>query len=216
MGALLILLLLHQTFPVLREAPGLTPCSMQDLSHSHLSGHGSGQAKPKPGQSRHLWLGLRISEAKATQSQAKASGFQAKPSQNITTHDDMVLMFSIDGAQLYRSKTSDCWIYIWIIMDHAPGLRYKNRYVLPGGFIGGPNKPRNPDSYMCVGLSHLAAIQKEGLKIWDASRREIFVCRPFLAAAGADAVGLHSTNCRNCRPQREIWMPSALSFCGSA
>src|SRR5882757_4743401 len=84
MGALLILLLLHQTFPVLREAPGLTPCSMQDLSHSHLSGHGSGQAKPKPGQSQCLWLGLRISEAKATQSQAKAGGFQAKPSQNIT------------------------------------------------------------------------------------------------------------------------------------
>jgi len=59
---------------------------MQDLSHSHLSGHGSGQAKPKPGQSRRLWLGLRIPEAKATQSQAKASGFQAKPSQNITKY----------------------------------------------------------------------------------------------------------------------------------
>src|SRR5882762_8476581 len=84
MGALLILLLLHQTLPALWVAPGLTPCSMQDLSHSHLSGHGSGQAKPKPGQSQRLWLGLRIPEAKATQSQAKASGFQAKPSQNIT------------------------------------------------------------------------------------------------------------------------------------
>jgi hypothetical protein len=59
---------------------------MQDLSHSHLSGHGSGQAKPKPGQSQCLWLGLRISEAKATQSQAKAGGFQAKPSQNITSY----------------------------------------------------------------------------------------------------------------------------------
>jgi len=106
------------------------------------------------------------------------------------TCDDMVLMFSIDGAQLYCSKASDCWIYIWVIMDHAPGVRYKNRYILPGGFIGGPNKPKNTDSYICVGLSHLAAIQKEGLQIWDASRREIFVCRPFLAAVGADAVGL--------------------------
>src|SRR5882762_9450548 len=84
MGALLILLLLHQTLPALWVAPGLTSCSMQDLSHVHLSGHGSGQAKPKPGQSQRIWLGLRIPEAKATQSQAKASGFQAKPSQNIT------------------------------------------------------------------------------------------------------------------------------------
>jgi hypothetical protein len=51
------------------------------------SGHGSGQAKPKPGQSQGTWLGLEILEAKATQSQAKATGFQAKPSQNITTSD---------------------------------------------------------------------------------------------------------------------------------
>jgi hypothetical protein len=108
---------------------------------------------------------------------------------NITS-EDVVLMFSIDGAQLYRNKASDCWIYIWVIMDHAPGIRYKKRYILPGGFIGGPNKPRNADSYICVGLSHLGAIQKEGLKIWDASRRVVFVSRPFLAAVGADAVGL--------------------------
>jgi hypothetical protein len=104
--------------------------------------------------------------------------------------EDMVLMFSIDGAQLYRNKSSDCWIYIWVIMDHAPDKRYKKRFILPGGFIGGPNKPRNVDSYICVGLSHLAAIQKEGLKVWDASRQEVFVSRPFLAAVGADAVGL--------------------------
>jgi hypothetical protein len=97
-------------------------------------------------------------------------------------------MFLIDSAQLYRSKASDCWIYIWVIMDHAPGVWYKN--CLPGGFIGDPNKSKNLDSYICVGLSHLATIQKEGLKIWDASQREIFVCRPFLATVGANAVGL--------------------------
>jgi len=75
-------------------------------------------------------------------------------------------------------------------MDHAPAVCYKKRYILLGGFIGGPNKPRNADSYICVRLSHLAAIQKEGLKIWDASHRKVFVSRPFLAAVGADAVGL--------------------------
>jgi hypothetical protein len=32
-----------------------------------------------------LLLGLRIREAKATQSQAKATGFRAKPSQHITS-----------------------------------------------------------------------------------------------------------------------------------
>ncbi|KAG1859628.1 hypothetical protein F4604DRAFT_1930593 [Suillus subluteus] len=37
------------------------------------------------------------------------------------TKDDIVLMISMDGAQLYESKQSDCWIYIWIVMNHAPG-----------------------------------------------------------------------------------------------
>jgi hypothetical protein len=99
-------------------------------------------------------------------------------------------MFPIDGPQLYHNKASDCWIYIWVIMDHTPGIHYKKHYILPGGFIGGPNKPQNADSYICVGLSHLGAIQKEGLKIWDASRRVVFVSWPFLAAVGADVVGL--------------------------
>jgi hypothetical protein len=49
-----------------------------------------GQSKPKPSQSPHSWLGLWILEAKATLSQAKAIGFRAKPSQNITNIADVL------------------------------------------------------------------------------------------------------------------------------
>jgi len=35
-------------------------------------------------------------------------------------HDDFVLMMSFDGAQLYANKASDCWIFIWVLFDHAP------------------------------------------------------------------------------------------------
>jgi len=31
--------------------------------------------------------------------------------------DDIVLMFSLDGAQLYQNKASDCWIAIWVVLD---------------------------------------------------------------------------------------------------
>jgi len=34
--------------------------------------------------------------------------------------EDMVLMLSLNGAQLYAHKVSDCWIYIWIIFDIDP------------------------------------------------------------------------------------------------
>src|ERR1700720_3379224 len=56
---------------------------------------------------------------------------------------DVVLMFSIDGAQLYRNKLSDCWIYIWIIFNFDPvSGRYIKKCVLRGRPIPGPNKPK--------------------------------------------------------------------------
>ena len=36
-----------------------------------------------------------------------------------------VLMLSVDSAQLYKSKQSDCCIYIWIVADLAPDKHYK-------------------------------------------------------------------------------------------
>jgi hypothetical protein len=83
------------------------------------------------------------------------------------TPNDMVLLLPIDSTQLYKSKHSNCWIYVWVILDHAPDMCYKKKYILPGGFIGGPNNPKHTDSFMFPGLHHLAAIQKEGLQIWD-------------------------------------------------
>ncbi|KAG1834015.1 hypothetical protein DFJ58DRAFT_719384 [Suillus subalutaceus] len=56
--------------------------------------------------------------------------------------DDIVLMVSLDGAQLYESKTSDCWIYIWVILNLSPDKRYQKLHVHPGGFIPEPNKPK--------------------------------------------------------------------------
>ena len=73
--------------------------------------------------------------------------------------NDIVLMFSIDGAQLYTKKASACWIYIWVLFNLSPDRQYKKKHVLIGGFISGPNDPKNLDSFMFPGVSHLAAIQ---------------------------------------------------------
>lgn len=103
--------------------------------------------------------------------------------------DDMVLMYSMDGAQLYQDKTSDCWIYIWVIFDLPPELRYKKKHVLPGGFIPGPNNPKNTDSFFFPGFYHLAALQKEGLRVWDSLEDRVFTSHPFLYLGGADGPG---------------------------
>ncbi|CDO76200.1 hypothetical protein BN946_scf185037.g23 [Trametes cinnabarina] len=105
-------------------------------------------------------------------------------------HDDTVVMFSLDGAQLYANKTSDCWFFIWVLFDLPPDVRYKKRYVLPGGVIGGPNKPKNVDSFLLPALAHLAALQREGLFIWDAARQVQFRSAPYLLMATADGPGM--------------------------
>ena len=106
------------------------------------------------------------------------------------TPDDTVLMLSIDGAQLYESKQSDCWIYIWVLLDLAPDLCYKKKYVLPGGFIPGLNKPNNLDLFVYTGLHHLSALQNNGLRIWDCRMQCVFTLWPFFFLGTADGPGL--------------------------
>ena len=109
-------------------------------------------------------------------------------------HDDFILMMSFDGAQLYANKASDCWIFIWVIFDRAPDGRYLKKNVLPGGFIPGPNKPKNTDSYLFTSLHHLSSLQKEGLRMWDASQQKIVTSKPFFCLATADGPGMAYLN----------------------
>lgn len=118
---------------------------------------------------------------------------QAASDGRINEHTTTLLL-SLDGAQLYRSKQSDCWIYIWVLLDRSPETRYRKRHVLIGGVIPGPNKPKNVDSYLFPGLQHLAALMKEGLMIWDASTEELFKSHPFLAFLTADGPGMQYIN----------------------
>src|ERR1700731_1899558 len=98
----------------------------------------------------------------------------------------MVLMLSMDSAQLYRSKMSDTWIYIWVLLDHAPDVCYKKKHVLSGGFIPSPNSPKITDSFLLPGIHHVSTIQNEGPQIWDAEHDEKFVLKVFLLVACAD------------------------------
>jgi len=102
--------------------------------------------------------------------------------------NDIVLMLSTDGAQLLCNKKSDHWIYIWILLDLAPGERYKVRNIIPGGVIPGPGKPKNIDLFLFPGLAHVSTLQNEGLHIWDGYNRMAVLSFIFLLLVLADAV----------------------------
>jgi hypothetical protein len=50
------------------------------------------------------------------------------------------------------------------------------------------------DSFLFIGLYHLASIQNDGLPIWDASHNISFISNPFLALATADGPGMAYLN----------------------
>ena len=83
--------------------------------------------------------------------------------------DDVLVQLSIDGAQLYHDKESDCWIFVYVIHNLPPSSRYSKKFVIPAGFVPGPGKPKNMDSFLFATLYHISALQGEGLRIWDAS-----------------------------------------------
>ncbi|CAK5279303.1 unnamed protein product [Mycena citricolor] len=85
---------------------------------------------------------------------------------------NFVVGLLLDGAQLYRNKSSDCWIGIWLLFDFSPMVRYKKNHIMPSFVVPGPNKPKNMDSFLFPGLHHIAALQNEAerLKVWDALR----------------------------------------------
>ena len=63
---------------------------------------------------------------------------------------DPILMFTLDGAQLYQNKKTDCYFFMWVLLNLPPEIRYKKQYVIPAGFIPGPNKPENVASFALV------------------------------------------------------------------
>ena len=95
--------------------------------------------------------------------------------------DDIVLIFSIDSAQLYAKKVLACWIYIWVLFNLPPSLHYKKSFVFIGGFIPSPNNPKNLNSFLLPGLQHLVSLQKDGLQIWDGALECELWSRVFLA-----------------------------------
>jgi hypothetical protein len=110
------------------------------------------------------------------------------------SNDDIVLMLSIDGTQLYAHKASDCWIYIWVIMDLSPDECYKKRHMLPGRFIPGLNKLKHLDSFLFLGLHYLCSLQWEGLHIWDALADCLFISKLFLGLNTEDGPGMAYLN----------------------
>ena len=108
--------------------------------------------------------------------------------------NNMLLVLSMDSAQLYQDKKSDTWFGIATLIDFAPDICHAREMVLPLFIIGGPNAPKNYDSFLFLTFAHLSACQTLGLWIWDTSRQASFNICPWFGFGTADMVGMVELN----------------------
>ncbi|EIW78736.1 hypothetical protein CONPUDRAFT_156694 [Coniophora puteana RWD-64-598 SS2] len=104
--------------------------------------------------------------------------------------NDIVLMCTLDSTQVFEDKDSDCWVYVWIVVNLPPDKRYHKVHILPGGFIPGPKKPKNLNSFLFPGFGALAAVQREGLRYYDAHWKDVFSGNLYFLYPLADGPGL--------------------------
>jgi hypothetical protein len=103
---------------------------------------------------------------------------------------DMLIVLSMDGAQLYCNKVSDTWFGVATLIDLDPEIRHTKEMVLPAFVIGGPNAPKHYNSFLFPTFAHLSACQKLGLQIWDSLAHTSFNTCPWFCFGTADTVGM--------------------------
>jgi hypothetical protein len=75
---------------------------------------------------------------------------------------DVLVQLSLNGAQLYHDKESDCWIIVYIIHKLPPKTCYKKRFIIPVGFIS-DSKMKDGKSFIFPELYHISVFQNQGL-----------------------------------------------------
>jgi hypothetical protein len=107
--------------------------------------------------------------------------------------NDMVIASTIDGAQLYASKGSDCWFLCFVVFEFGPDMRYTKKLVLIDSMFPGPNPPKHMYSFMFASLQNISAVMNmnggAGMPVWDAARNELYNSRLFVAFNLADGPG---------------------------
>ena len=61
---------------------------------------------------------------------------------------DIALTGSIDGYQIFRQKTDDCWVLLFINANLPPEKRVLKENLLITSIIPGPKEPKDLNSFM--------------------------------------------------------------------
>jgi len=72
---------------------------------------------------------------------------------------DIALICSVDGYQIFRQKTDDCWVVLMINANICPENRVKRENLMITAIIPGPKEPKNFNSFMYPIIKELKELE---------------------------------------------------------
>lgn len=72
---------------------------------------------------------------------------------------DIALIGSTDGYQIFKQKTDDCWVVMFINANLPPNERVKKENFLISSIIPGPNQPKNFNSFLRPIINELKMLE---------------------------------------------------------
>jgi hypothetical protein len=79
---------------------------------------------------------------------------------------DIALIGSTDGYQIFRQKTDDCWVVMFINANLSPDIRVKKENLLISAIIPGPNQPKDFNSFLRPIIDELKLLQGKFNKLY--------------------------------------------------
>jgi len=72
---------------------------------------------------------------------------------------DVALTGSVDGYQIFRQKTDDCWVVLMINANICPEERVKKENLMVTAIIPGPKEPKDFNSFMYPIIQNLKELE---------------------------------------------------------
>ncbi|GBC17777.2 transposase domain-containing protein [Rhizophagus irregularis DAOM 181602=DAOM 197198] len=102
---------------------------------------------------------------------------------------DVAFTASCDGYQIFRQKTDDCWVFLFINNNLPQELRVKKENLMVTLIIPGPKQPQDFNSFLYPLIQEMKLLQ-DGILCYDGNKKEYFTLRAHILAWTGDLPAL--------------------------
>ncbi|GES76293.1 transposase domain-containing protein [Rhizophagus clarus] len=107
---------------------------------------------------------------------------------------DIALIASLDGYNIFKQKTDDCWIILFINANIPPENRVKRNNLLIGALIPGPSAPGDLNSFPYLVIEELKELE-HGIRCHDGYTNQDFILHCSVVSWSGDTPALAKLMC---------------------